>query len=77
MNAQIGPYKVDFRWREMRLVVETDGWIYHRGRQAREDDLARDAELRLRGYTVARFTDRQLEADPAGVAATVRSLLGG
>ncbi len=76
MNAQIGPYKVDFLWREHRLVVETDGWIYHRGQQALEDDHARDAELRLRGYTVIRFTDRRLEADPAGVAADVRGLLG-
>lgn len=34
VNVRIGPHLVDFPWRERRLVVETDGYRYHRGRQA-------------------------------------------
>jgi very-short-patch-repair endonuclease len=45
VNVPIGPYTVDFLWREWRLIVETDGWPAHRGRQAFEDDRVRDAYL--------------------------------
>jgi very-short-patch-repair endonuclease len=68
----IGPYTVDFLWRERGLVVETDGWEGHRGRQAFEDDRARDAYLRLQGYEVLRFSWRQIFADVASVVAVLR-----
>jgi hypothetical protein len=38
VNQRIGPYTVDFLWRDRRRVVETDGYVTHRGRQALEDD---------------------------------------
>ena len=75
VNVPIGPYTVDFLWSDRRLVVETDGWQGHRGRQAFEDDRARDAFLRLRGYEVLRFTWRQLRDDPASVVAVLRRYL--
>lgn len=31
VNVRIGRHLVDFLWREQRLVVETDGYRYHRG----------------------------------------------
>ena len=74
-NIPIGPYTVDFLWRRQRLVVEVDGWAAHRGRQAFEDDHQRDLDLRARGLLVLRFTARQVEHDPAVVAATVRRAL--
>jgi len=46
VNVRSGPHLVDFFWRERRLVVETDGFRYHRGRQAFEDDRSRDLDLR-------------------------------
>jgi very-short-patch-repair endonuclease len=58
-------------------VVETDFWAYHRGSVAFEDDHARDLDLHAAGYTVRRFTDRQLEEEPGRVAAVVRAALGG
>jgi very-short-patch-repair endonuclease len=76
-NVPIGPYKVDFLWREQRLVVEVDGWDSHRSRSAFETDRARDAKLKTWGYEVVRFTWRQLTDDPKGVAITVRALLAG
>jgi very-short-patch-repair endonuclease len=75
VNIPIGPFTVDFRWRERRLVVETDGWEGHRGRQAFEDDRARDAYLRLKGYEVLRFSWRQLFDDPRSVVAVLRRYL--
>ena len=72
----IGPFTVDFLWREARLIVETDGWEDHGTREGFEDDRARDAWLMTRGFRVVRVTWRQLRDDPAGVIATLRTLLG-
>jgi very-short-patch-repair endonuclease len=75
VNATVGPFTVDFLWRKSSLIVETDGFRYHRGRAAFEDDRARDLELRLLGYDVLRFTYRQLSSNPGGVARALRSFL--
>ena len=32
VNARIGPFIVDFLWRDRALIVETDGYRFHRGR---------------------------------------------
>lgn len=74
-QAQIGPYTVDFLWPAQRVVVETDGYDTHGTRLAFEEDRARDAELAARGYTVLRFTWRQLVERPGWVAATVLDAL--
>ena len=71
----IGPHRVDFLWRDERLIVETDGYIYHRGRQAMRDDNDRDLELELLGFRVVRIEDSRIDGDPAGVAAAVLGLL--
>lgn len=68
VNVRIGRHLVDFLWRPQRLIVETDGYRYHRGRAAFEDDRARDLELRRLGYDVLRLSFRQLTQDPAAVA---------
>ncbi|HWP32890.1 MAG TPA: type IV toxin-antitoxin system AbiEi family antitoxin domain-containing protein [Solirubrobacterales bacterium] len=68
VNVRVGPYLVDFLWRDERLVVETDGYRYHRGRTAFEDDRARDLELMRLGYRVLRLSERQVEAAPLDVA---------
>ena len=77
VNAPIPPYTVDFLWRQAKLVVETDGYQAHGGRQAFEDDRARDAFLRSLGYEVLRFTWRQLEDDPGSVLSVLRRYLRG
>jgi very-short-patch-repair endonuclease len=75
VNVPIGPYRVDFVWRAQRLVVEVDGYVYHRGRQAMRDDNDRDLELELRGLRVVRIDDSLIADDPRGVAAAVLGLL--
>jgi very-short-patch-repair endonuclease len=76
VNVRIGPYLVDFLWREARLVVETDGYRYHRGRQAFQDDRARDLDLRRRGFEVLRLSEAQIDDEPDRVAETLRDVLG-
>ncbi|MGB7685416.1 MAG: DUF559 domain-containing protein [Solirubrobacterales bacterium] len=68
VNVRVGSRLVDFLWPEQRLIVETDGYRYHRGSAAFEDDHARDLELRRLGYDVLRLTFRQVTKDPTGVA---------
>lgn len=72
VNVPIGPYTVDFLWRDARLVVEVDGWQAHRGRQAFLDDRARDAYLRLKGFAVQRFSDEQVEGNAPTLVALLR-----
>jgi very-short-patch-repair endonuclease len=74
-NVNVGPYTVDFLWRAERLVVEVDGYAYHSSRRSFESDRARDRRLKLRGYEVLRFTDRELSREPDALAASMRAHL--
>lgn len=73
MNVAIGGYTVDFLWRPQRLVVELDSWTAHRGRQAFEDDRARDLYLHGRGYRVRRFSIAQIERQASAAAYSLLS----
>jgi very-short-patch-repair endonuclease len=77
VNVRIGSFTVDFLWRDRRLVVEVDGYWAHGSRSAFESDRARDVELQLLGYDVARFTWRQLSDRPKDVVGALRQLLAG
>jgi very-short-patch-repair endonuclease len=61
---------------EKRLIVETDGYRYHRGRTAFEHDRARDLRLRSLGFEVVRLSYRQVFDEPSQVAAALRTALG-
>jgi predicted transcriptional regulator of viral defense system len=67
-------YKADFLWREERLIVETDGWGSHGTRRAFEHDRRRDRRLSVAGWTVVRFTWRDVEREPAEVIETLAAL---
>lgn len=75
VNMQIGVMTVDFCWLEKRLVVETDGYRAHRGREAFESDRARELRLKRLGYEVLHFSARQVFDEPAAVTAALRSAL--
>jgi len=72
VNVRIGPFLADFVWPAERLIVETDGYRYHRGRAAFEADRKRDLELRALGYDVIRLTFRQVTERPAETASAIR-----
>jgi very-short-patch-repair endonuclease len=67
-------YKIDFLWRRERLAVETDGWGSHGTRHAFENDRRRDRLLSLAGWTVVRFTWRNVEREPDEVTSTLARL---
>ncbi len=77
VNVLIDGMTVDFLWRDVRLVVETDSYATHGGTIAFEDDRERDLRLRRLGYAVHHFSERQLELEPAAVAADVALALRG
>jgi predicted transcriptional regulator of viral defense system len=68
-------HEVDCYFPTHRLIVETDGWETHRTRHAFESDRAKDAALTAAGYTVVRFTWRQLRDDPRTVADRIKAIL--
>jgi very-short-patch-repair endonuclease len=75
-RAQIEGYRVDFLWRGERLVVEVDGYRYHRAPSRFEADRERDVVLIANGWRVLRFTWRQIAHRAAWVAAAVTRELG-
>ena len=76
VNAAVSRFTCDFVWPDQRLIVEVDGWDAHSGSVAFEEDRARDVELRLAGWTVLRFTWKQVVNEPGWVARAIREALG-
>jgi Transcriptional regulator, AbiEi antitoxin/Protein of unknown function (DUF559) len=68
-------YKADFLWRPERLIAETDGRDVHTTRKAFEHDRLRDRRLTLAGFTVVRFTWRQIVHERRRVAGDLQGLL--
>ena len=75
MNLFVAGCEVDAAWLDQGVIVEVDGYEFHRTRAAFEDDRRRDAALQREGLRVLRVTHRRLTHDPAGVAADLRALL--
>ena len=75
INEPIGGRRRDFAWPDHRLVVETDGYLYHVSREAKRRDNRRDRELTARGWRPVRFTYEEVAFEPAEVAAELAGLL--
>jgi very-short-patch-repair endonuclease len=76
VNRYDGVRESDFRWPAHRLIVEIDSWTFHgRTRASFDSDRARDRALLGEGWRVARFTDRQILTDRAGIARELAALL--
>jgi hypothetical protein len=74
-NVLIGPYEVDFLWREQRLVVELDGGATHDTTRGFRRDRERDRRLALHGIQVLRVTWWDLAEWPETVADEVKQVL--
>lgn len=77
VNVRVGQHLVDFLWPSASLVVETDGYLYHRGRMAFQDDHRRDLALGALGYEVIRLSEEQVEEEGARIAEHLRGRLRG
>ncbi len=67
--------KLDFLWRDLGLVVETDGLRYHRTATQQARDRRRDQALATRGFTVLRFTHAQVANEPEQVRTTLEAVV--
>jgi very-short-patch-repair endonuclease len=76
-NVKVAGLEVDALWAEQRLVVEVDGYAYHRTREAFERDRRRDARLLVAGYRVLRISWRRLTREPEQVIALLAAALRG
>jgi very-short-patch-repair endonuclease len=74
-NTKIHGYEVDFLWRELRFVVEVDGYDGHSGRHAFERDRLKWATLQAKGVQVMPVTGRQIRREPAAVTERIRAAL--
>jgi very-short-patch-repair endonuclease len=75
-NEPVLGYVVDAVWPDQRLIVEVDGYAYHRHRAAFERDRLRDQRLIAAGYRVIRVTWIQLRDRPIAVITTIAQALG-
>jgi very-short-patch-repair endonuclease len=74
-NTIVNGHEVDVLYAGAKLILEVDGYAFHRTRRAFERDRRRDAELIAAGYRVMRITWRQLTDEPEALIARVaRSL---
>ena len=60
LNCDIRGFEVDCYWRQAKLVVEVDGFAYHRSRSAFIRDRQRDSALAAAGIRVLRLSWHQL-----------------
>lgn len=74
-NTMIAGHLVDFHWPGTDLIVETDGFAFHRTRTAFDADRERDQALALAGYRVIRFTYDQVTRRRRETARRLRALL--
>ena len=74
----VNGFEVDFYWPDLGLVVETDGWRYHRTPATQARDALRDQTHTAAGLTPLRFSHYQVKYEPTHVcrilAKTARKL---
>jgi very-short-patch-repair endonuclease len=78
VNAEVEGLEVDFYWPDQQVVLEIDGFEYHRTRRAFENDHRRTALLEDADITVRRATWLQLTEEPLLLTARLaRALAAG
>jgi very-short-patch-repair endonuclease len=70
-NQRVQGIEVDFHWPDKDLVVEVDGYAWHRSPTSLANDHERDVNLVLGGKRVLRFSYEQVFERPAYVAGAV------
>jgi very-short-patch-repair endonuclease len=66
-KEMVNGFEVDFYWPNLGLVVETDGWRYHRTASAQTRDALRDQTHTAAGLTPLRFSHYQVKHEPQHV----------
>jgi very-short-patch-repair endonuclease len=71
----LNDYRVDFYWPHLGLVVETDGWRYHRTSGEQTTDRRRDQAHQVAGLTTVRFGEGQIRFEPENVQRTLAAVI--
>jgi hypothetical protein len=69
----VNRFEVDFFWPDLGLVVETDGWRYHRTPAAQTRDALRFQTHTAAGLTPLRFSHYQVKYEPRHVVQILRA----
>lgn len=64
-------YVLDGAFPDIKLGVEADGEIWHNNPKNLVSDQQRDTTLARQGWTILRFTDKEIEKQPRDVAAVI------
>ncbi len=64
VNVRVAGHEADAYFRAERVIVECDGWAFHRDRTAFESDRDRDADALALGIATVRVTRQRLDARP-------------
>jgi very-short-patch-repair endonuclease len=70
-QVRVNGFRVDFFWPDLGLVVETDGWRYHRTPAEQATDRRRDQVHTAAGLTTLRFPEAQIRYEPHAVTSTL------
>jgi hypothetical protein len=73
--THVAGHEVDALFADERVIVELDGWEFHRDRASFESDRDRDADTLAAGYRTVRVTKHRLRTRPEHEAARLRTIL--
>ena len=68
-------YTLDGAFPDIKLGIEADGEIWHNNPKNLVSDQQRDTTLARQGWTILRFTDREIEKQPRDVATVIQQAL--
>jgi very-short-patch-repair endonuclease len=71
-KVEVDEFEVDFFWPDLGLVVETDGWRYHRTPATQTRDALRFQTHTASGLTPLRFSHWQVKYEPRHVVSILR-----
>lgn len=71
-NVFVEGFLVDVWWPEPRLVIELDGYEFHKGRGKFDSDRLQDTKLQLAGCMTIRVTQPRIENHPGELLQDVR-----
>jgi very-short-patch-repair endonuclease len=75
-NVFVEGFLVDFWWPQPRLVVELDGYRFHKDRRKFASDRVQDTKLQLADCMSIRVTQDRIENEPGALLGDVRRGLG-
>jgi very-short-patch-repair endonuclease len=75
MNARVAGYEVDALFAQQRVIVELDGYEFHKDRGSFESDRERDAITLQAGYPTVRITRRRIHHPAEREAARLQGIL--